>query len=443
MTVDEILRAFGHAKGLPARALRAAVQQAPALVPAVIEIMRKATGGTYLTRRQEDVLFFGLHALAAARESRVYWPFMDFLRCPKIILDWVFGDSCVEVSAQLVLSLYNGDPESIYDLLECDEIDGSIKWALFSALSRLVWEGLVERERFVAFLERFDLEARVPIDDCAWEGWQNAILYLGLKSFRERVEAGWAAGRVSAKNDAVKRAYLERLDYMNTHPDDQKNVLDDRVIRIDDPVKHLARIARAPGPPSEAEPADPAADIALTPTELDWLAGFLASDQVPEPTLSMEQLDGFFAALVIGTELVLPSEYLPALWGSVGDAPVYDSVEQAQFVMDLLTRHWNTIAHRLNDEFLHTPFLFPAADEDQGREWAEGFMLSVQLRHEAWMPLKRDAAVGSLLVALFSLAADGTEQDIEVPDPEMRREFVESIPVMLLAFHRSWHMTPK
>ena len=442
MTVDEILQAFEQAKGLPVEALKAAVKNASAVAPAVIEIMQKATGGTYLTPPQEDVLFFGLHALAAARETSAYRPLVDLLHCSETTLEWVLGDDFVDTSAQLILSLYDGDPGPIYDLLESDESEGAVKWASFMALGRLVWEGRAELERFVDFLDHFDREAKAPLDDCAWEGWQDAVLYLGLTLFEERVRAGWAAGRILVQNEADRRDYLERLEHAAANPDDPKNFLDDRVVRIDDPVEHLAWIARNREAQPEPDPGDPVADIALTATEFDWLAGFLVSDHVPDSALSMEQLDGFFAALVAGPDLVLPSEYLPTLWGSE-DGPIYDGIEQAQFVMDLMMRHWNAIARRLDVDYPHPPFLFPAADVDRGREWAEGFMLGVELCQEAWTPLARDHEVGALLVALFSLAADGTEQTMEAPDPEMRREFVESIPVILQAFHRYWRTAPK
>ena len=32
--------------------------------------------------------------------------------------------------------------------------------------------------------------------------------------------------------------------------------------------------------------------------------------------MNLEQLDGFFAALICGPNIVLPSEYLPRFWGT-------------------------------------------------------------------------------------------------------------------------------
>lgn len=52
--------------------------------------------------------------------------------------------------------------------------------------------------------------------------------------------------------------------------------------------------------------------------DLEWLAGFLDSAQVPETAMSIEMLDGFLTALIAGPDVVKPSDYLGAIPG--GDA---------------------------------------------------------------------------------------------------------------------------
>ena len=43
---------------------------------------------------------------------------------------------------------------------------------------------------------------------------------------------------------------------------------------------------------------------------------------------------------------------MAAIWGTKDrTGPMFDGAEQAQFVMDLLARHWNTIATRLQNEY--------------------------------------------------------------------------------------------
>jgi hypothetical protein len=77
----------------------------------------------------------------------------------------------------------------------------------------------------------------------------------------------------------------------------------------------------------------------LTHTELDDLSAVLErfGDQ---RSMNLEQLDGFFAALICGPELVPPSKYLPKIWG---DQTVFEDTSAAQMFMSLLMRHWNAI----------------------------------------------------------------------------------------------------
>jgi len=75
-----------------------------------------------------------------------------------------------------------------------------------------------------------------------------------------------------------------------------------------------------------------------------------------------------------------------------GEDPHYDSPEQAQFVADLLARHWKTIVTQLDALHPHRPIIFPLAPEDRGQP------APVQVRGS----LYRIAA--GLVVALVSVA---------------------------------------
>lgn len=108
--------------------------------------------------------------------------------------------------------------------------------------------------------------------------------------------------------------------------------------------------------------------------------------------MDLEELDGFFCALIAGPETVLPSEYFPTVWGTDDETgpdkgPRYESLDQAQYVLGLLTRHWNTIAVRLNAGLPYEPFLFEAPPEERAFRWAIGFLLGLDLREDAWTPL--------------------------------------------------------
>ena len=183
MEPDEIRSHLENAESFPTEALTAAAVRAPELAPSVIALLDKASAGIYLIPKQENLLFFGLHALAAARETGAFHPFLNLLRRSQFVLARLFGDEITTICTQLVLSLYDGDCGQLYTLLEDADVEGSVKWAAFLALTRLACEGRAARDVLVAFLERFDRQQMAPPGDSAWEGWQDAVQYLGLSSF--------------------------------------------------------------------------------------------------------------------------------------------------------------------------------------------------------------------------------------------------------------------
>lgn len=128
-------------------------------------------------------------------------------------------------------------------------------------------------------------------------------------------------------------------------------------------------------------------DTPLSDSELDQLADFLESLPSPE-AMNIERLDGFFCALVVAPELVMPSEYWSYVIGGEEDesSPTFDSMEQAQTIMGLVTRHWNTIVGKLRADEIYPPIML---EDDTGvalgNNWAKGFMDGVSVRASSWL----------------------------------------------------------
>jgi yecA family protein len=83
-----------------------------------------------------------------------------------------------------------------------------------------------------------------------------------------------------------------------------------------------------------------ALDKSPTPAEYKALARILAQCTW-SLTPNLEALDGLFCALIVGPDVVLPSEYLPLV---LGPSTHFESLEDVKRVLPLLMRHWNTIA---------------------------------------------------------------------------------------------------
>jgi uncharacterized protein len=136
----------------------------------------------------------------------------------------------------------------------------------------------------------------------------------------------------------------------------------------------------------------------LSDQELDRLAAFLGSLENPE-ALTLEGLDGFFCALVVGPELVMPSEYLPVVWGGeLPDENAFESEEEASALIGLLMRHWNAIVAEYEESGVYAPlFDDPDVRGVPGRRWAQGFMRGVAMRRHGWGELFADENEGQLL----------------------------------------------
>src|SRR3954447_2405982 len=96
----------------------------------------------------------------------------------------------------------------------------------------------------------------------------------------------------------------------------------------------------------------------LTGADYDRLADALNRFH-GECAMNLEQLDGFFAALICGPDLIRPSEYLPEIWGGseMADEEAFASQPQLKEFLDLVMRHWNAIAETLQSGDVHLPLL--------------------------------------------------------------------------------------
>jgi uncharacterized protein len=143
----------------------------------------------------------------------------------------------------------------------------------------------------------------------------------------------------------------------------------------------------------------------LTEAELDRLSSVLARFG-DKHSMNLEQLDGFLAALICGPDTVLPSEYLPVIWGdNIVLEDTFGAKTLLQDFLSLIMRHWNVIADTLHSGDVYLPLLLE--DENgisHANDWAAGFLRGMELRKKDWADLLNDEQHGGWLVPIFALA---------------------------------------
>ena len=187
---------------------------------------------------------------------------------------------------------------------------------------------------------------------------------------------------------------------------------------------------------------DPTASTPLSDAELDALSELLAADWAPETTMDIEQLDGFLAGVICAPRVVLPSAYLPEIFGD--GEPEYPDHATAQRFFDLLLRRHNQIAtalnapiERLDDPRAYVPLLIDWEGDAEllleldpgetppryGELWARGFLRAVQLTPEDWAPDDDEEGaelVDDALRTILALVPDDDEKNGVAQSPEAR-----------------------
>jgi uncharacterized protein len=184
----------------------------------------------------------------------------------------------------------------------------------------------------------------------------------------------------------------------------------------------------------------------LTDEELDELDRFLLSEAMPETSMDMSMLDGFLTALVIGPNTIMPSTWLPLVWGETPERPMqWASPQQAKRMTNLVLRHMNDIVWQLTEEPEHYQPLLFEHDEEDGPvvdidEWCSGFVQSTLLDQPAWQPLIDSEAHEHILMPILLYGTEaGWQQLEEHPElAERHQEFVDALSDCVLAIQDYW-----
>ena len=168
----------------------------------------------------------------------------------------------------------------------------------------------------------------------------------------------------------------------------------------------------------------------LTESDLDHLERFLKNCKGGK-AMNIEELDGFFAALIAGPEIVLPSEYMPEVFGSeTPETHEFESLEEANEILGLMMRHWNDIAGTLSKGKVYFPLLqLDENGEEHGNDWARGFIRGTRMRHDGWVDLADDDH-GGCMIPMMMLYHEHDEDPSMRPKPigrEQRRKVISSM----------------
>ena len=83
-----------------------------------------------------------------------------------------------------------------------------------------------------------------------------------------------------------------------------------------------------------------------TDVEIDRLEELLSDIDVMPDAMCASELDGYVAGLLLCPEMIIPSEWLPEVWGLDGE-PEFASMKQAEATIGAVMAHYNRVAENL------------------------------------------------------------------------------------------------
>ena len=165
--------------------------------------------------------------------------------------------------------------------------------------------------------------------------------------------------------------------------------------------------------------------------DLEMLDGFLMSDRAPSESMMLSDLDGFLTGIAVGPEFILPSEWLPLIWG--GEAPEFADEAEAKAILGTIMGRYNEILRQVGNGTFE-PILWATADDTViAGDWAEGFALAIGLRPEAWDPLFDAEEDALALLPILALCGDENGDSALGLDAETDDDIMEMAPAVLPA----------
>ena len=245
----ELVAVLTEETHLPAEALKRAAQNPETVAEPVLGLLKRAAEDADAIEDEEtNLLFWGLHALAAARDTRVFPPLMRLMRQDGEAVDGLLGDAATETLPAVIASTFDGDTGALTRLILDSTADDFLRNSAFNALGFLTRQGRIPLAEAEALLVRFD-EARAAVEEApAWIGWEETVAYLGLTGLAPRVEAARRDGRITDEFSDLPW-FRKALRQASAEPPDLGAFDAHRYCYLDDPVAALAWTAESYGQP--------------------------------------------------------------------------------------------------------------------------------------------------------------------------------------------------
>lgn len=141
---------------------------------------------------------------------------------------------------------------------------------------------------------------------------------------------------------------------------------------------------------------------------VEWLDYYLDHYANETSIFDVSELDGYFAAIACAPQMIMPSMWLPALWGGEEHSPAWDTLEEADAFNQYVMSFYNIVMTDMNDDNYEALYMQGVVNEQTYTlvdDWCAGFLRGINL----WGPISPTDTI-MLEVALEPIRQFSTER---------------------------------
>lgn len=190
----------------------------------------------------------------------------------------------------------------------------------------------------------------------------------------------------------------------------------------------------------------------LSEEEFSDLDDFLLNGVDSLEGMTLDMLDGYLHAIAIGPETLMPSQWVPAIWGKLDESddgsmlPPVEDLDEAEHYLGLVLRLFNSIVQGFEYAPPEVEPVWGVRRYDSGEEfedaepWTFGFVEGVKLNRPAWQALfdSADGANWYRPIGLLGEDAFSADQDALTRTPAQRAALAQQIRESLVQIHAFW-----
>ena len=131
--------------------------------------------------RTGDYYVAHVHALlllSQFRNKKAYPFVIELLNLPIDAIDGLIGDMISHSLQKIITSVYDGNPEPLFDILNNHEVDKFIRGVVASSLSSLIYQKLIDKELVILRMQEIIASGRMSNDSVFY----TALAYMTMNS---------------------------------------------------------------------------------------------------------------------------------------------------------------------------------------------------------------------------------------------------------------------